>query len=70
MAVTHISREKVFIICFPGLYLKEIIQSSITYPWEVHKVLWVACPWVEEAYQEVVAPLIEMILVEQDEETP
>lgn len=43
------------------------LQDSIPYPWEVHRGLWVACPWVEEAYQEVAVPLIETTLEEQVE---
>lgn len=45
-------------------------QRSIPYPWEVHRALWVACPWVEAAYQEGAVPWIERILVEQEAEAP
>lgn len=43
---------------------------SVPYPWEVRRELWVACPWVEGAYQEEAVPSTEMILVEQELEAP
>lgn len=51
-----------------GVVLSE--QEAQVDPWEVHRVLWVACPWVEEACQEAAVPLIETIPVEQEVEAP
>lgn len=46
-------------------------KSHDAHPWGVHMVLWVACPWAGVgACQGEAAPVVDLILEEQEVEAP